>query len=66
MYLPIKKGGAMNGIRTDHTKMSGATVNRNEWESILGRFDSLTDEISRALGRSTRIKGMSGLSNLKR
>jgi hypothetical protein len=56
MYLPIKKGGAMNGIRTDHTKLSGATVNRNKWESILGRFDSLADEISRALGRSTRIE----------
>jgi hypothetical protein len=56
IYLPIKKGGLMNSIRTDFTEPKGSTVNRNEWVSILGRFDSLTDEISRALGRSTRIE----------
>jgi hypothetical protein len=46
----------MNSIRTDFTEPKGSMVNRNEWESILGRFDSLTDEISRALGRSTRTE----------
>jgi hypothetical protein len=51
-----KNGGLMNSIRTDFTEPKGSTVNRNEWVSVFGRFDSLTDEISRALGRSTRIE----------
>jgi hypothetical protein len=49
-----RKGEDMNGIRVNPTGIRG--VNRNEWESILGRFDSLADKISRALGRVTSIK----------
>jgi hypothetical protein len=46
----------MNSIRTDFTEPKGSMVNRNEWVSILGRLDSLTDEISKALGRSARVE----------
>ncbi|OPX97211.1 MAG: hypothetical protein A4E62_00059 [Syntrophorhabdus sp. PtaU1.Bin002] len=45
----------MNG-RTDYTKQRDGRVNRNEWESILGRLDVVVDEISRALGWPTRIE----------
>jgi hypothetical protein len=54
--LPVKKGGLMNGTRTDYTGPRNGRVNRNEWESILRRLDALADEINRALGRSTRIE----------
>ena len=43
----------MNGMLTDS---KGSTVNRNEWESILGRLDAITDEINRALCRSTGME----------
>jgi hypothetical protein len=34
----------------------GATVNRNDWEGILGKLDALADEINRALHLATRIE----------
>lgn len=37
----------MNGMLTNS---KGSTVNRNEWESILGRLDAIMDEINRATG----------------
>ena len=43
----------MNGMLTDS---KGSTVNRNEWESILGRLDAITNEINRALRRSTGME----------
>lgn len=43
----------MNGMLTDS---KGSTVNRNEWEDILGRLDAITDEINRALCRSTGME----------
>ena len=48
----------MNGMLTDS---KGSTVNRNEWESILGRLDAITNEINKALRRSTGME--SGLLN---
>jgi hypothetical protein len=46
----------MKGIRTAYTGSRGATITRNEWESILGRLDALADEINRALHLTTRIE----------
>lgn len=46
----------MKGIQTEYIELQDGRVNRNEWESILGRLDALADEINRALGRSTRIE----------
>jgi hypothetical protein len=54
--LPIKKGERVNGMRTADTTPRDTTVNRNEWEGILGRLDVLVDEISRVLGRATVIE----------
>jgi hypothetical protein len=56
MCVLNKKRGLVNGIRTDYTEPRGGRVNRNEWESILGRLDAITDEINRALGWVTRIE----------
>ena len=44
----------MNGIRVNPTGIRG--VNQNEWEHILGRLDTVADEINRALGRVTSIE----------
>ena len=46
----------MNSIRTAFTEPKGSTVNRNGWESTLGRLDAISDQINRALGRSTRTE----------
>lgn len=46
----------MSGIRTDHARLSSATVNRNEWESTLGRLDAIVDQINRALHRAAIIE----------
>jgi hypothetical protein len=51
-----KKGGLMNSIRTDFTEPKGSMVNRNGWESTLGRLDAIEDQINRALHRSTSIE----------
>jgi hypothetical protein len=54
--LPIKRGERMKGMRTAHNEPRGTTVNRNDWEGILGKLDALTHEIHRALGWTTRIE----------
>ena len=46
----------MNSIRTDFTEPKGSTVNRNGWESTLGRLDAIAYQINRALHRSTRTE----------
>jgi hypothetical protein len=56
MRLLNKKRGLMNSIRTDYTELRDGRVNRNEWESLLGRLDAVGDEIKRALGRATSIE----------
>jgi hypothetical protein len=56
MPAPRNQGGFMNGIRTDYAEPRGGRVNRNEWESILGRLDAVGDAINRALGRVTSIE----------
>jgi len=38
------------------TESRGETVNRNDWEGILGKLDALADEINRALRLTTRIE----------
>ena len=42
-------------IRKDYAEKRGKEVYRDEWENIHGRLDSLGDEISRAMSRTTRI-----------
>jgi hypothetical protein len=54
--LPIKRGERMKDMRTPHNEPRGTTVNRNDWEDILGKLDALTHEINGALGRTTRIE----------
>ena len=46
----------MKGIQTDYTEMRGGRVNRNEWESLLGRLDAVGNDIKRALGLAARIE----------
>jgi len=46
----------MKGIRADHTEPRGGRVNRNEWESLMGRLDAVEDGIERVLGWATRIE----------
>lgn len=46
----------LKGIRTDYTALRDKKVDRNEWDSLLGRLDVLGDEINRALARTTRIE----------
>jgi len=41
--LLIKKGERMNDTRTADTTSRGTTVNRNEWEGILGKLDTVAD-----------------------
>ncbi len=43
-------------IRTDYEVLREKRVYRNEWESLLGRLDTLGDEINTALARTTRIE----------
>ena len=46
----------LKGIRTDYTELRDKRVDRNEWNSLLRRLDTLGDEINRALARTTRIE----------
>ena len=46
----------MKGMQTDYTELRDGRVNRNGWESFLGRLDAVGDEINRALNRTTRIE----------
>ena len=46
----------MKGIRTEYIELQDGRVNRNEWESFLGRLDAVGDEINRALNWTTRIE----------
>jgi hypothetical protein len=43
-------------IRIDYTELRDRRVYRGEWDSLLGRLDTLGDEINRALARNTRIE----------
>ena len=43
-------------IRIDYTELRDRRVYRDEWDSLLGRLDTLGDEINRALARNTRIE----------
>ena len=54
--LHDKKGERMKGIQTVYTKPRGTMVNRNGWESILGRLDTVTDEINRRLGWTAGVE----------
>lgn len=47
----------LKNIRTDYTALKDRMVYREEWDSILGRLDTLRDEINRALGRTARMEG---------
>jgi hypothetical protein len=46
----------LKGIRTDYEALRDRSVQREEWDSLLGRLDALGDEINRALARTTRIE----------
>jgi hypothetical protein len=46
----------LKGIRTDYEALRDRSVQREEWNSLLGRLDTLEDEINRALARTTRIE----------
>jgi len=46
----------LKGIRTDYEALRDRNVEREEWNSLLGRLDALGDEINRALARPTRIE----------
>ena len=46
----------LKGIRTDYEALRDRSVQREEWNSLLGRLDALGDEINRALARTTRIE----------
>ena len=46
----------LKGIRTDYEALRDKSVQREEWNSLLGRLDVLGDEINRALARTTRIE----------
>jgi hypothetical protein len=46
----------LKGIRTDYETLRGRIVQREEWNSLLGRLDALENEINRALARTTRIE----------
>ena len=46
----------LKGIRTDYTELRDKRVYRDEWDSLLGRLDTLGDEINRALARTTKIE----------
>jgi len=46
----------LKGIRTDYAALRDKTVYRDEWENLLGRLDTLGDEINRAMARTARIE----------
>ena len=46
----------LKNIRTDYTALKDRMVYREEWDSILGRLDTLRDEINRALGQTARME----------
>ena len=46
----------LKNIRTDYTALKDRRVYREEWDSILGRLDTLRDEINRALGQTARME----------
>jgi hypothetical protein len=46
----------LKGIRTDYEMLRDRSVQREEWNSLLGRLDVLGDEINRAMARTTRIE----------
>jgi hypothetical protein len=46
----------MKGIQTEYIELQDGRVNRNEWESFLGRLDAVGDEINRVLNWTTRIE----------
>jgi len=43
-------------IRMDYTELRDRRVYRGEWDSLLGRLDTVGDEINRALARNSRIE----------
>jgi hypothetical protein len=53
----------LKGIRTDYEVLRDRSVQREEWNSLLGRLDALGDEINRALARTTRIEEPRNLRN---
>ena len=46
----------LKGIQTDYEVLRDRSVQREEWDILLGRLDALGDEINRALARTTRIE----------
>ena len=46
----------LKGIRTDYEALRDKSVQRDEWDSLLGRLDVLGAEINRALVRTKRIE----------
>jgi hypothetical protein len=44
-------------IRTDYEGLRDQKVSRDKWNSLQARLDVLSDEISGALARATRIEG---------
>jgi hypothetical protein len=46
----------LKGIRIDYEALRDRSVQREEWNSLLGRLDVLGDEINRAMTRTTRIE----------
>ena len=46
----------LKGIRTDYTELRDRRVYRDEWDRLLGRLDTLGEEINRALVRPARIE----------
>ncbi len=46
----------LKNIRTDYTVLKDRMVYREEWDSVLGRLDTLRDEINRALGQTARME----------
>ena len=43
-------------IRTDFGELRDKRVNRDEWDSLLGRLDALGEDINRSLARTTRLE----------
>ena len=46
----------LKGIRTDYEALRDRSVQRDEWDGLLGRLDALGDEINRTLVRPARIE----------